>query len=86
MHGRVTVSPLQLGSAGRDSCISMCRCRPVRVVHPPAENVCLVGQQTGRIKWIQPSGAAIINPVMSYPATAPHVLCTACLHKHQQRS
>ncbi len=33
------------------------KCRPVRAAHPPAENVCLVGQQSGRIKWIQPSGA-----------------------------
>ena len=32
------------------------KCRPVRTVQPPAENMCLVGQSSGRIKWIQPSG------------------------------
>lgn len=40
------------------------KCRPVRAAHPPAENVCLVGQQSGRIKWIQPSGARACRPPM----------------------
>ena len=30
--------------------------KPLRNPHVPLENVCLVGEQTGRIKWIQPSG------------------------------
>ena len=30
--------------------------KPFRITHVPLENVCLVGEQTGRIKWIQPSG------------------------------
>ena len=30
--------------------------KPLRITHVPLENVCLVGEQTGRIKWIQPSG------------------------------
>jgi hypothetical protein len=36
--------------------------RPVKKAHPPIENVCLVGQNTGRIKWIQPSGNVQLSP------------------------
>ena len=38
------------------------KCRPVRKVQPPSENMCLVGQSSGRIKWIQPSGRALPLP------------------------
>lgn len=42
------------------------KCRPVKKVHtlPPMENLCLVGQTTGRIKWIQPSGALHTSPLL----------------------
>ena len=39
----------------KDTMIS--KCRPVRKVQPPSDNMCLVGQSSGRIKWIQPSGS-----------------------------
>jgi len=44
------------------------KCRPVKKVHtlPPMENLCLVGQTSGRIKWIQPSGAPhTSNPIVA---------------------
>jgi len=37
------------------------KCRPVRKVQPPSENMCLVGQSSGRIQWIQPSGRALLQ-------------------------
>ena len=48
------------------------KCRPVRKVQPPSENMCLVGQSSGRIKWIQPSGRALPLPQNA----SPHQLCT----------
>ena len=39
----------------KDTMIS--KCCPVRKVQPPSDNMCLVGQSSGRIKWIQPSGS-----------------------------
>ena len=42
------------------------KCRPVRKVQPPSENMCLVGQSSGRIKWIQPSGEQLTLQYMSW--------------------
>lgn len=61
-------------------CRFACRCRPVRVVQPPAENVCLVGQQSGRIKWIQPSGAPPLLIIRQAPS------CMLLAHRHSMHA
>ena len=50
------------------------KCRPVRQVHPPMENICLVGQTSGRIKWIQPSG--VPPPAVMHSPCTSHCMCS----------
>lgn len=37
------------------------RPRPQLQAHTAARNVCLIGEATGRLKWVQPSGTKLIH-------------------------